>query len=87
MAPQDRESGRPILPMRSSSTIRRTHRLALNLNRHERARNRLTTRTRQGEWGNLDGKIWAPNEGRGGDDDEQQVDGVERFFDYLAYQF
>ena len=55
-----------------------------NLHRYERARNRLTTMTREGEWGDLDAKIWAPNddvEGRA-ESDEQQVDGVERFFDY-----
>ena len=57
-----------------------------NLHRNERARNQLTTMTREGEWRDLDGKIWAPNEGAG-DDDDQQVDGVERFFNYLAYQF
>ena len=37
----------------------------------------------------LDGKLWVPNddvEGRA-ESDEQQLDGIERFFDYLAYQF
>ena len=40
----------------------------------------------KGEWGDLDGKIWVPNEGTG-DDDDEQVDRVERFFDYLGYRF
>ena len=59
-----------------------------NLHRDERARNRLTALTRKGdpEWGDLDGKVWVPNEGAG-DDEDEQVDGIERFFDYLAYQF
>lgn len=58
-----------------------------SLHRYERARNRLTTTMREGEWETLDGKIWVPNEERRGEDDEQQVDGVERyrFFDYLSY--
>ena len=53
--------------------------------------------TREGEWGDIDGKIWVPNDDVEGlaESDEQQVDGVERFFDYwhisfevyLAYQF
>ena len=37
------------------------------------------------QWEDLDGKIWVP--GEGGEDDDNQVDGVERFFDYLSYQF
>ena len=40
-----------------------------NLHRYERARNRITTMTREGEWGDLDGKIWVPNE-EAGDDKE-----------------
>ena len=38
-------------------------------------------------WEDLDGKIWVPAEGEGEDDEENQVDGIERFFNYLAYQF
>ena len=47
------------------------------------ARNRITTMTREGEWEDLDRKFWVPNE-EAGDDEDDQVDGVERFFDYLA---
>ena len=59
------------------------------IHQYERARSRLNTATRRGAWEDLDGKIWVPNddvEGRA-ESDEQQVDGIERFFDYLAYQF
>ena len=57
---------------------------------YELARNRITD-TKEGEWADLDTKIWVPNcnddvEGLA-ESDDQQVDGVERFFDYLAYQF
>ena len=37
-------------------------------------------------WEDLDDKIWVPRE-EGGDDEDNQVDGVEGFFNYLAYQF
>ena len=51
---------------------------------YERAHNFITS-TR--EWSNLDTKIWVPNDDAEGlaESDDQQVDGVERFFDYLAY--
>ena len=54
----------------------------------ERRRNRLLE-TERGRWQDLDAPIWVPNddvEGREESDDEQ-VDGVERFFEYLSYQF
>ena len=51
------------------------------LHRDERRRNRVEE-TRG--WQDLDDKIWVPGEG---DDEDDQVDGVERFFEYLAYQF
>ena len=50
---------------------------------------KLAVQAREGgvsAWEDLDGKIWVPNE-QGGDDNDDQVDGIERFFDYLAYQF
>ena len=43
----------------------------------------------KGAWGAFDDPIWVPNddvEGREETDDEQ-VDGVERFFEYLSFQF
>ena len=43
------------------------------LHRYERARNRITTMTREGEWGDLDTKIWVPNddvEGRAESDEQ-----------------
>ena len=55
--------------------------------RYERAKNRISSATRAGEWADLDGKIWVPNEEAGDDGEDNQVDGIERFFDYLAYQF
>ena len=72
------------------ATIQSGEHIVWQCNRHsyERARNRIN-RTRDGNWGDLDGKIWFPNddvEGRR-ESDDQQVDGVERFFEYLAYQF
>ena len=54
----------------------------------ERRRNRIGS-TAKGDWGALDDPLWVPNddvEGREETDDEQ-VDGVERFFDYLAAHF
>ena len=56
------------------------------LHSHERARNRITNTK---EWSNLATKIWVPNDDIEGlaESDDQQVDAVERFFDYLAYQF
>ena len=58
------------------------------LHEYERAHNGITD-TREGEWADLDTKIWVPNDDVEGlaDSDDQQVDGVKRFFDYLAYQF
>ena len=49
---------------------------------NERRRNRVEE-TRG--WEDLDDIIWIP--GGEGDDEDDQVDGIERFFDYLAYQF
>ena len=58
------------------------------IHEHERAHNRITC-TREGNWAALDTKVWAPNDDVEGlaESDDQQVDGVERFFEYLAYQF
>ena len=56
------------------------------LHRNERRRNRIAE---ESTWEDLDHKIWVPNddvEGRA-ESDDQQVDGAERFFKYLAYQF
>ena len=58
------------------------------LHTDERRRNRIGSTTK-GNWGALDDPLWVPNddvEGREETDDEQ-VDGVERFFDYLAAHF
>ena len=55
-----------------------------NLHRYERRRNPIAEGS---TWEDLDSKVWAPNDERGGGDDANQVDGVERFFEYLAYQF
>ena len=58
------------------------------LHDEERRRNRIH-QTRAGEWGDLDDPIWVPNddvEGRE-ESDQEQVDGVERFFEYLSFQF
>ena len=54
----------------------------------ERRRNKIH-QTRTGDWKDLDDPLWVPNddvEGRE-ESDDQQVNGVERFFDYLSYQF
>ena len=53
------------------------------LHHDERRRNRVEE-TRG--WEDLDAKIWVPGEG-GDSDNEDQVDRVGGFFNYLAYQF
>ena len=73
-----------MLPMRSTAQSGSHIVWHCSLHRYERARNRITGTN---DWQDLDGKIWVPNEERRGDDDEQQVDGIECFFEYLAYQF
>ena len=52
----------------------------------ERSRNRIA-HTTKGDWGRLDDPIWVPNDDVKGreETDEEQVDGVERFFEYLSY--
>ena len=54
----------------------------------ERRRNRID-QTRAGEWADLDGPLWVRNDDVEGlaESDDQQVNGVERFFEYLSYQF
>lgn len=57
------------------------------LHNDERRRNRIDV-TDRGDWASLDDPIWVPNddvEGREETDDEQ-VNGVERFFEYLSFQ-
>ena len=83
MAPQDWEGGGPSLPMWSGKANGRTHRLVMQPSPGRMQCNRIEG-TETWEDVDLDGKIWASNE-EGGDDEENQVDGIERFFDYLAY--
>ena len=42
-----------------------------------------------GEWADLDDPIWVPNDDVEGlaESEDQQVNGVERFFEYLSFQF
>lgn len=53
----------------------------------ERRRNRIH-QTRTGEWADLDDPIWVPNDDVEGlaEEDSEQVNGVERFFEYLSFQ-
>ena len=58
------------------------------LHDHERRRNRIDG-TERGNWEALDDPIWVANddvEGRA-ETDEEQVNGVERYFEYLSFQF
>ena len=48
----------------------------------ERRRNRMVGLQ---QWGDIDRPIWVADEEA--DDPNDRVDGVERFFDYLSYQF
>ena len=54
---------------------------------YERAHNCITPG--DGKWADLHFKIWVANDDVEGlaESDDQQVDGVERFFDFLAHQF
>ena len=58
------------------------------LHDNERRRNRIDN-TREGNWADLDDPIWVPNDDVEGltETDDQQVNGVERFFSYLSFQF
>ena len=85
---QNWEGGRPHLSMRCVHTNREHIVWECHLHYDERRRNRIAS-TARGDWGGLDDPIWVPNddvEGRE-ETDEEQVDGVERFFEYLAFQF
>ena len=88
VAPQDRESGRPILPMRSSIQSGEHIVWPCPLYLRERRRNRID-HTAKGEWADLDNPIWVPNDDVEGriESDDQQVDGVEIYFDYLMGEF
>ena len=68
------------MPMRGGGSVRRTHRLAV-----QRTPGRAKTKPSGRDKGMGGPRIWVPGEGP--EDEDDQVDGVERFFDYLAYQF
>ena len=81
-----RASDDPSCPC--GATVQSGEHIVWHCHLHDEARRRnrvhLTT-----HWGELDDPIWVPNddvEGRE-EGDEEQVNGVERFFEYLSFQF